>query len=350
MALSRPQPRLLFVAPSASSSSNEAHEFARGLSAAYDGEIHLITDEDPDGSGEAFEERVLAEAAARADWTQVVHLADASLGMMAPRLADVTSAPVVVSVHGDDLPRDSETEMASLTVALRDPRIRVVADCPTIAEEIERRLGATPVVITPGVETNFWGKVKYRDRRHVDEFRRKHLELPVGPRLILSRGELIQRRGVSWFVREVLPQLPEDVRYVIAGSGEDEAAVRALDDPRVIWSPVRLLNESAALLYCVDLAVFPNLPSPEAPEGFRLAVSEASAVGTPVLLADIEGCSDTAAALGLTVVAAADARAWVDAVRGALVDPPRHTRAATPWNYCGFEYLMLYRESADLPA
>ena len=109
-------------------------------------------------------------------------------------------------------------------------------------------------------------------------------------------------------------------------------------------------KESAALLYCVDLAVFPNLPSPDDPESYPLGVAEASLAGMPVLLADIEDFADAAEALGLTTVAHGDAVAWVAAARAALVDWPSHTWSAIVWNYCGYRYLMLYREITDLPA
>ncbi|MDO9443685.1 MAG: glycosyltransferase, partial [Dehalococcoidia bacterium] len=253
------------------------------------------------------------------------------------------------SVHGDDLPRASAKAMAALRTAVGDARVTVVATCPTVAREVERHLSITPRVLTPGADVMFWGKVT-SDRRHVDEFRRDHLDLPLGVRLILSRGNLLPRRGVAWFAREVLPRLPQDVRYVIAGDGPDAAAVRALDNPRVIWSPICLPNETAALFYCVDLAVFPGLPNPDAPEGYRIDAAEASSAGAPVLLADIEGNADTAEQLGLTTVPAGDAAAWAGAVVAALNEPPRHRRPAIDWGYAGLQYLWLYREVAGLPA
>jgi glycosyltransferase involved in cell wall biosynthesis len=343
------QPRLLFVAPAAPPQSSQVAEFARGLAEAYDGDLHLVAHQEEAPAGPDFIGRVLAEAEAKAGWAQVVHLTDATLGHLAPRLADLTGAPVVLSVHGDDLPRDSTEAMSALRAAAADPRVTVVATCSTVAAEIERWLGMTPRVVAPGAAVTFWGKVT-NDRQHVDEFRRDHLDLPLGVPLILSRGNLLPRRGVAWFAREVLPLLPEDVRYVIAGDGPEEAAVRALDDPRVIWSPVRLPNETAALFYCVDLVVCPNLPNPDAPEGYRIDAAEASSATAPVLLADIEGNADTARELGLTTVPAGDAEAWASAVLKALPERPGPTRAATDWGYAGLQYLGLYREVADLPA
>ncbi|MDP2327104.1 MAG: glycosyltransferase [Dehalococcoidia bacterium] len=347
--MSSSQPRLLFVAPAAPPQPSEIAEFARGLGEAYQGPFHLIAHQEEASAGPEFVDRLLAGAEANAGWAQVVHLTDATLGHLAPRLAGLTGAPVVLSVHGDDLPRASAEAMATLRAAASDPRVTVVATCATVAREVERHLRIAPRVITPGANVMFWGKIT-TDRRHVDEFRRDHLDLPLGVRLILSRGALLPRRGVAWFAREVLPRLPEDVRYVIAGDGADAATVRTLDDPRVLWSPIRLPNETAALFYCVDLAVFPGLPSPDAPEGYRIDAAEASSAGAPVLLADIEGNADTAEELGLMTVPAGDAAAWARAVIAALDQPPAHRRPAIDWGYVGLQYLGLYREVADLPA
>jgi phosphatidyl-myo-inositol dimannoside synthase len=343
------QPRVLMVATDAPPSRSDLAEFARGLVEAYDGELELIAPQGDEPADDAFGERALAQAAGRAGWVQVIHLCDASLGHLATRFADATGAPVVVSVQGDDLPRENAARIEALRGALADRRVTAVASCPTVAAEVSRLTGVTPQVVDPGVEEQFWAKIT-EDRSQVNEFRSVHLDLPVGVRLILSIGDLLPRRGTAWFAREVLPRLPSDVRYVVAGDGADEDALRALDDPRVILSPIRLKNETAALFYCVDLVVFPNLPSPTAPEGYRLQAAQANAASRPILLADMEGCADTAAHVGLRVVPAGDAEAWATAVIEALNDPPRGTRVMTPWAITGLDYLRLYRAIANLPA
>ncbi|MDO9446262.1 MAG: hypothetical protein Q7K37_13200, partial [Dehalococcoidia bacterium] len=88
------QPRLLFVAPTAPPQPSEIAEFARGLGEAYEGAFHLIAHQEEAPAGPDFVARLLAEAEAKAGWAQVLHLTDATLGHLAPRLADLTGAPV----------------------------------------------------------------------------------------------------------------------------------------------------------------------------------------------------------------------------------------------------------------
>ncbi len=323
-------------------------EFAAGLAEGYEGDLTLVAHEEETPAGEAFTERVLAEAAAARGTTQVVQFADATLAHLAPRVHALTGAPVVVSILGNDLPRDDEDAIASLHGALRAPGVTVVASCATIAREVEARFGMTPRVIHPGVDTRFWGAVT-SSRDHVEEFRER-VGVPVEGRIVLSTGPVTEQSGIEWFAREVLPRLPEDVRYVVASDGPPAALESLTSLPRVVRSEVHLRNETAALFYASDLLVVPNLPRPDAPSGYRMDAARASATGLPVLLADIEGCADTAANLGLRTAPADDAAAWTAASQAALMGRPGPTRVAEPWNLVAYYYLQLYREVADLPA
>ncbi|GMU40235.1 MAG: hypothetical protein AMXMBFR23_11010 [Chloroflexota bacterium] len=323
-------------------------EFAAGLGEGYEGALTLVAHEEETPAGDAFVERVLAAGRAGRGTVQVVQFADATLAHLAPALHEATGAPVVVSILGDDLPRGDVEALARLGEALRAPGVTVVASCATVAAEITARLRLSPRVIHPGVDTRFWGPVS-SSREHVEEFRGR-LGLPLDGRLVLSAGPITERSGIEWFAREVLPRLPEDVRYVVASDGPPAALESLGSLPRVVRSEVHLRNETAALFYASDLLVLPNLPNPEAPSGYRMDAARASATGLPVLLADIEGCADTAANLGLRTAAPGDAAAWAITVDTMLARRDGPTRVAEPWVLVAYHYLQLYREVAGLPA
>ena len=44
----------------------------------------------------------------------------------------------------------------------------------------------------------------------------------VPGRHVLFAGRLVKRKGLAWFVREVLPKLPDDIRLKVAGTVWDE--------------------------------------------------------------------------------------------------------------------------------
>lgn len=160
--------------------------------------------------------------------------------------------------------------------------------------------------------------------------RELHARLGVDPGtvVIATLGRLVRRKGVAWFIREVLPGLPEGCVYVVAGDGEDRADVvaarAALADPH----RVRLLGRvddagRELLLRGCDLFAQPNIPVDGDMEGFGLVAVEAGMRGPLVVVSDLEGLRD-AVVDGETgiVVAAQDADAWVREI-GALVEGDR---------------------------
>jgi glycosyltransferase involved in cell wall biosynthesis len=112
-------------------------------------------------------------------------------------------------------------------------------------------------------------------------------------RTILFAGRLVKRKGLSWFVREVLPLLPKTHSVEVAGTIWDDSEQRALSDPRVRYlgplSQGELAKEFAKAL-CV---IVPNIePENGEFEGFGLVAPEAAAAGGVVLAANHGGLTD----------------------------------------------------------
>jgi len=145
--------------------------------------------------------------------------------------------------------------------------------------------------------------------------------------LILTLGRLVRRKGVRWFVGEVLPALPQHVRYLVVGDGEEDAAILAAADLVGVGDRVHLLGrvndaDREDLLRGVDLFVQPNIPVPGDMEGFGLVVIEAALRGTPVVAADLEGIKD-AVVDGRTgiLLTPQDGPAWIDRLSQLLAEP-----------------------------
>jgi glycosyltransferase involved in cell wall biosynthesis len=226
-----------------------------------------------------------AVAARRAD---VVHLSDAVLSVVGVLVRVVSRTPVVMTVHGLDLTFPSPVYQWYLRRFCR-PHL-VIANSRATAEQA-RAHGLGPVVVVPlGVD---------------DRAATPTVELPpevarlreTSSRIVLTTGRLVARKGVAWFVAEVLPQLPGDVAYVVVGEGSARPAIEAAVAASGTHDRVVLLGrvpdtQRDALYAAAGCFVMPNVVVPGDMEGFGLVALEASVTGLPVVAAHLEGIVD----------------------------------------------------------
>ncbi len=124
-----------------------------------------------------------------------------------------------------------------------------------------------------------------------------------GRPVLLTVGRLIHRKGVSWFVREVLPPLAQShphLVYLVAGDGPEGEAILQAAREAGVEDHIRLLGgiSDAVLedLYAAaTVFVMPNVPVPGDMEGFGIVAIEAAARGVPVVAARIDGIPDAVA-------------------------------------------------------
>jgi glycosyltransferase involved in cell wall biosynthesis len=129
----------------------------------------------------------------------------------------------------------------------------------------------------------------------------------AGKRVLLTVGRLDARERSKGFdeVLDVLPELPNDVVYMIAGGGDDfprlqeKAASHGVSD-RVIFTGLFAEEDKRDLYNLADVYVMPSRG-----EGFGFVFLEAMACGVPVIGSKIDGGRE----------------ALLDGTLGALVDP-----------------------------
>jgi phosphatidylinositol alpha-1,6-mannosyltransferase len=120
----------------------------------------------------------------------------------------------------------------------------------------------------------------------------------VEPKLILvSVGRLVPRKGVAWFVENVMPLLPDDIHYIVVGDGPERTRIQRAAYDRGVTTRVTLLGTvSETVLETIyrgaDLFVMPNIAVPGDMEGFGLVLLEAGMCGLPVVAARLEGIAD----------------------------------------------------------
>lgn len=123
---------------------------------------------------------------------------------------------------------------------------------------------------------------------------------------VLFAGRLVERKGCSWFIRHVLPRLPETMTLKVAGTVWSRREGEALSDPRVEFIGPQDRAAVARLYGSALCVVVPNLELSNGEfEGFGLVATEASACGGICLAAACGGLRE----------------AVVDGVTGFLLPP-----------------------------
>ena len=119
-----------------------------------------------------------------------------------------------------------------------------------------------------------------------------------GKKVLLSVGRLVERKGIHWFVENVMPLLKDSgCVYLIAGSGIYADKVREAIDRTGLKDIIFMLgtvdNETLKYLYnSANVFIMPNIPVEGDMEGFGVVALEAASCGLLVVASDLEGIRD----------------------------------------------------------
>lgn len=222
----------------------------------------------------------------RAGRSTHIHLGDASLSPLGALMSAITGAKVSVTVAGLDVIYGAWWYQPLIRWSL--PRLHRVCSISRATEQEVLKRGVLPersVVIPCGIHT-------------------AHLPSRVSvshevPRLI-SVCRLVPRKGIAWFIEEVMPLLLADMpslQYSVIGEGPEMSRIAQSIHARGLVSSVHLLGNCDDVardtaLIDADLLVVPNVHIAGDMEGFGIVCIEASARGVPVAAAHIEGVAD----------------------------------------------------------
>lgn len=213
--------------------------------------------------------------------------------------------------------------------------------------------------------------------------------LPAGKKILMTLGRPVKRKGFSWFIREVLPLLPDDFYLVMAGPfnresqpiekwlsrlprrwrdlymlfmgySSDQVILRDLLNDPTYSSRVKHVGKLPStdlgiLLSHAEAFLMPNISVEGDMEGFGLVCLEASAYGTMVLAAALEGITDAIHHLKNGIqVESGNANAWSQAIQKLSYDKDilkqqrytfrTYTLAHFGWEKMVREYATLFRE------
>ncbi|MEK9151102.1 MAG: glycosyltransferase family 4 protein [Patescibacteria group bacterium] len=202
--------------------------------------------------------------------------------------------PVVAVVHGLDLMYGNALYQAFwMKRFLPSLDMLIAVSGETRAAAIAQNIPEWKIaVIRNGVETEaFRGEY---ERTDLEKLLHENL---AGKCVLLTTGRLARRKGAAWFIRAVLPRLPQTIVYVLAGAGPEEENIRTAVQKTGVNNQVRILGhvtdaERNLLLHTADIFIQPNIRVPGDMEGFGIAVIEAAACKRPVVASNLEGLKE----------------------------------------------------------
>lgn len=214
--------------------------------------------------------------------------------------------PVISVVHGLDINYNSASLgvwyekvlifiYQSLWTKIFIPKLDklIAVGNETIRIAVEHGINSEKLVFIPnGVDTD----------KNLIEASKKDVERIIGTnvndkKILLTTGRLAKRKGVAWFINNVLPKLDESFIYVVAGSGPDKENIENAIRNQKLSDRVFMLgyipDEQRNLLWnSADLFVQPNIKISGDLEGFGISVIEAGSCRLPVLASNMEGLKD----------------------------------------------------------
>ena len=202
---------------------------------------------------------------------------------------------VVCVVHGLDLTYDLALYQKLWVTHFIPACDRLIAvSRQTVSAGTSRGIDESLFITIPnGVDTDSFTPAD-ASRHAIDQ----HLQTDTaGKQVLLSCGRLVKRKGVGWFIRNVMPGLPDDVIYVVCGAGPDKEDIELSIEQKDMAARIYLLGyvsdrDYRLLLNSCDVFIQPNIPVAGDMEGFGLVVLEAGSAGVPVVASNLEGLKD----------------------------------------------------------
>lgn len=207
---------------------------------------------------------------------------------------------VVSIVHGLDITfAEKSSFLAKLYALINIPSLKKLDGLIAVSQDTKKHavaIGALEsrcFVIPNGIRPDVAKAPKYT-RHDLDQL----LGIDTAQKsILLTAGRLVRRKGVRWFIEEVIPRLPSQIIYLVAGAGPERRMIEETITSKQLTDRVKLLGRVpdetlCLLLTTVDVFVQPNIKVPGDMEGFGIAVIEAATSRRPVVAAKLEGLEE----------------------------------------------------------
>lgn len=213
------------------------------------------------------------------------------LGNVAKFFSRKTKRKIII--YGLDLLFDNPVYQLYLKMWFKQSADEYVCISKATKEALEAKGICCTSIITPGIEVPPMQQIS--EETHT-KFKKKYA-IKDNDLVIITVGRLVKRKGVEWFIKNVMPQLKDyPVHYLVIGDGNEkeniEAAIESCKGKNIHL--LGRISDEALLecYYAADVFVMPNIQVENDMEGFGIVAVEASAIGLIVLASGIEGISD----------------------------------------------------------
>jgi glycosyltransferase involved in cell wall biosynthesis len=253
----------------------------------------------------------------------VIHVNDGMLSPIGLVLSKLFRKPFSVIIHGLDLTWPNE--LYQLVI----PRCVQRADAVMcISREVKSKVDALNIdksrvyYIPLAIEDNLYNKISEKDSL-------KLLDLSPDSVILLSVGRLVKRKGVEWFINNVLGDLVRQnpkLVFLVIGDGQERQMIDQTIKDKGLEDNVRMLGRVSsevrlAAYNSADIFVMPNISVPGDIEGFGLVLLEASTCCLPIVASGIEGIKDAIAdGKNGVLVPASNPRAFINQIEKFLSD------------------------------
>jgi glycosyltransferase involved in cell wall biosynthesis len=287
---------------------------------------------------------------------ELIHLGDPLLSVVGWFVKRFFKKPVLVTVHGLDViyPNPLYRLYLHLFFTGFDRYLAISRHAKELL--VPWGVASKAIVLTPGITDHLFDPTK------------THLDLSsllpqvlTDQKVLLTVGRLVKRKGHEWFIRQVLPHLPRNTIYVIAGDGpERDRLVKVVEELQLNDQVVllgKVSHEAIEILYnTVDTFVQPNISVPHDAEGFGLVLLEAALCKRPVFAANIDGIPDAVHHhKNGVLLSSGEAQEWIQALNTFVEQPqayfehitnPRHYTLDTfAWSKLAPRYTQAFLET-----
>ena len=229
----------------------------------------------------------------------LIYLQDGLLAPLGLILKLLARKPVVTTIHGLDITYGNRFYQSVVPrCAKRLDKVICVSDA-TKEACLRRGIQAEKIAVIPnGISDDFYTK---EGRQQLRAGLSQKLQIDLnGKRILLSVGRLVERKGIHWFVENVMPILTEKDKayvYLIAGEGAFAPKIRDAIEAASLKDCVFMLGGvDDDMLKCLynasDIFIMPNVPVEGDMEGFGLVALEASSCALPVVASNVDGIKD----------------------------------------------------------
>lgn len=233
--------------------------------------------------------------------SDVIYIGDPVLSPLGTLLKRLFGIPVVVTVHGRDVAFPNRIYQWFLPRFLNNMDCVVCVSDHIRRECVTRGVHETACTVIPnGVDVDEFTLKSSQDRAWQDRIASR---FQLTDRMILlTVGRLVEKKGIHYFISEILPRVlahMDNVIYVVVGDGPWRNRIETLIKKQGFESNVLMIGqlpmnspELRAFYQLADLFIMPNIQVRGDAEGFGIVALEACATGLCVVAADLEGIRD----------------------------------------------------------